>query len=40
MIEAKVFRIFIRIYSLFKSDLLCANIKLAHHEALIRPVMT
>jgi hypothetical protein len=30
----------IRIYSLFKSELLSANIKLTHHKALIRSVMT
>jgi predicted transcriptional regulator len=40
MIEAKVFRTFIRIYSLFKSGLLSANIKLTLHTALIRSVMT
>jgi hypothetical protein len=40
MIEDKAFRTFIRIYSLFKSQLLNANIKLTLHKALIRPVMT
>jgi hypothetical protein len=40
MIEAKAFRTFIRIYSLFKSERLSANIKLTLHKALIRSVMT
>jgi hypothetical protein len=40
MIDAKVFRTFNRIYSLFKSDRLIANIKLTNLKALIRPVMT
>jgi hypothetical protein len=40
MIEAKAFRKFIRIYSLFKSERLSANIKLTLHKALIRSVMT
>jgi hypothetical protein len=40
MIEAKAFRIFIRIYSVFKSERLSANIKLTLHKALIRSVMT
>jgi hypothetical protein len=40
MIEAKVFRTFIRLYSLFKSERLNANIKLTLHKALIRSVMT
>jgi hypothetical protein len=40
MIEAKAFRIFIRIYSLFKSERLSANIKLTLHKALIRSVIT
>jgi hypothetical protein len=39
MIEAKAFRTFIRIYSLFKSERLGANIKLTLHKALIRSVM-
>jgi hypothetical protein len=38
--EAKVFRIFIRIYSVLKSERLRANIKLTLHKALIRSVMT
>jgi hypothetical protein len=38
MIEAKAFRTFIRIYSLFKSECLSANIKLTLHKALIRSV--
>jgi hypothetical protein len=37
MIEAKAFRTFIRIYFLFKSEQLCANIKL--NKALIRSIM-
>jgi hypothetical protein len=40
MIEAKAFRTFLRIYSLFKSERLSANIKLTLHKALIRSVMT
>jgi hypothetical protein len=40
MIEAKAFRTFIRIYYLFKSERLSANIKLTLHKALIRSVMT
>jgi hypothetical protein len=40
MIKAKAFRTFIRIYSLFKSERLSANIKLTLHKALIRSVMT
>jgi hypothetical protein len=40
MIEAKAFRTFIRIYSLFKSERLRANIKLTFHKALIRSIMT
>jgi hypothetical protein len=40
MIEAKAFRTFIRIYSLFKSERLSADIKLTIHKALIRSVMT
>jgi hypothetical protein len=39
-IEAKAFRTFIRIYSLFRSDRLSANIKLTLHKALISSVMT
>jgi hypothetical protein len=39
-IEAKAFRTFIPIYSLFKSERLNANIKLTLHKALIRSVMT
>jgi hypothetical protein len=35
MIEAKAFRTFIRIYSLFRSERLCANIKVTLHKALI-----
>jgi hypothetical protein len=40
MIEAKAFRTFIRVYSLFKSERLSTNIKLTLHKALIRSVMT
>jgi hypothetical protein len=40
MIEAKAFKTFIRLYSLFKSERLSANIKLTIHKALIRSVMT
>jgi hypothetical protein len=40
MTEAKTFRTFIRIYFLFKSARLSANIKLTHHKAAIRSVMT
>jgi hypothetical protein len=40
MIAAKAFRTFIRLYSLFKSERLSANIKLTLHKALIRSVMT
>jgi hypothetical protein len=35
MIEAKTFRTFIIIYSVFKSERLSANIKLTLHKALI-----
>jgi hypothetical protein len=35
MFEAKAFRTFIRIYSLFKSECLSANIKLTLHKKLI-----
>jgi hypothetical protein len=40
MIEAKTFRTFIRIYSLFKSERLRTNIKPTIHMALMRSVMT
>jgi hypothetical protein len=40
MIEAKVFRAFIRIYCVFKSEQLSASIKLTLHKGLIRSVMT
>jgi hypothetical protein len=40
MIKAKAFRTCIRIYSIFKSELINANIKLTLHKAPIRPVMT
>jgi hypothetical protein len=40
MIEAKAFRTFIRVYSLFKSERLSTNNKLTLHEALIRSIMT
>jgi hypothetical protein len=38
--EAQAFRTFIRIYSLFKSECVRANIKLTFHKTLIRSVMT
>jgi hypothetical protein len=38
--EPKAFRTFIRIYSLFRSERLSANIELALSKALIRSVMT
>jgi hypothetical protein len=40
MIEAKVFRTFIRVYFSFKSERLSANIKLTIHKALFTPLMT
>jgi hypothetical protein len=40
MFEAKAFRTFIRIYSLFRSERLSAKIKLTLHKALIRTVIT
>jgi hypothetical protein len=40
MTEAKAFRIFIRIYSLFKNERLRANIKLTLHKAPIRSIIT
>jgi hypothetical protein len=40
IIEAKAFRTFIRVYSLFKSERLSVNIKLTLHKALIRSIMT
>jgi hypothetical protein len=39
MIEAKAFRTFIRVFSLFRSERLSATIKLTLHKALIRSVM-
>jgi hypothetical protein len=39
-IEPKAFRTFIRLYSLFKSERLSANIKLTLHKVLIKSVMT
>jgi hypothetical protein len=39
MIEAKAFRTYIRIYSIFKSERLRANIKLTLHKALMKSVM-
>jgi hypothetical protein len=39
MIEVKVSRTLIRIYSLLKSERLSANIKLTLYKALIRPLM-
>jgi hypothetical protein len=40
MTETKAFKTFIRIYSLFRSRRLSANIKLTLHKALITSVMT
>jgi hypothetical protein len=40
MIEAKAFRIFIRVYSLLRSERLSTNIKLTLHKVLIKSVMT
>jgi hypothetical protein len=40
MIEAKAFRTFTRIHSLFKSKRLSTGVKLTFHKALIRLVMT
>jgi hypothetical protein len=40
MIEANVFRTFISMYSLFKSESLRAYIRLTLHKTLIRSVMT
>jgi hypothetical protein len=40
MTESKTFRTLFRIYSLFKSELLSANIKITLHKALISSVMT
>jgi hypothetical protein len=39
-LQRAVFRTFIRVYSLFKSEQLNANIKLTLHKVLIRSVMT
>jgi hypothetical protein len=39
-IEAKAFRTFVTIYSLFKSERLSKNIKLTLHKALITLIMT
>jgi hypothetical protein len=40
MLEAKAFRTFIRIYSVFKSEHLSASVKLTLHMVLIKSVMT
>jgi hypothetical protein len=40
MIEAKAFRTFITIYSLFESERLSTNIKLTLQKALIRNIIT
>jgi hypothetical protein len=40
MIKAKVFRIFIRMHSIFKSERLSVKIKLTLHKSLISSVMT
>jgi hypothetical protein len=39
MIEGEAFRIFIRVYYLFKSESLSSNIKVTLHKALLRSVM-
>jgi hypothetical protein len=39
-IEAKALNTFIRLYSLFKSEQLSANIKMTLHKALIRSIMS
>jgi hypothetical protein len=39
-IEPKVFRTFLRLYSLFKSEILNANIKLTLRRDPIRSIMT
>jgi hypothetical protein len=39
-IEAKAFRTFLTVYSLFKSERLSANMKFTIHKAFIRFVMT
>jgi hypothetical protein len=39
VIEAKAFRTFIRVYSLYKNERLSDNIKLIFHKALIRSVI-
>jgi hypothetical protein len=38
--QAEAFRIFVTLYSPFKSERLSADIKLTLHKALIRSVMT
>jgi hypothetical protein len=40
MTEAKAFRAFIRLYPLYKSEHLSANLELTLHKALTRSVMT
>jgi hypothetical protein len=40
MTEAKAFKTFIRIYSLFKNERSSTNIKLTLHLALIKSIMT
>jgi hypothetical protein len=40
IIEAKAFRTFVRVYSLFRTQRLSANIKLTLHKAMIRSVIT
>jgi hypothetical protein len=40
IIEAKAFRKLIKIYSLFKSERVSANIKVTFHKALIRSVIS
>jgi hypothetical protein len=40
IIEAKEFSTFVRVYSIFKSELLSANIKLTLHKAPITSIMS
>jgi hypothetical protein len=39
MMEAKTFRTIIRVYSLFKTERLSANVRLTLHKTLIRSIM-
>jgi hypothetical protein len=40
MTETKAIRTFVRVYCVFSCEQLNTNIKLTHHKALIRSVMT